>query len=57
MFAEGTLDTPTKKYDLFITNKRILLYRESGFINKSEDVICEKIERLQGLELEGKGDY
>jgi len=44
-----------KRYDLFITNKRILLYRESGFINKSEDVICEKIERLQGLEYKEKG--
>jgi hypothetical protein len=49
------IEYANKKYDLFITNKRILLYRESGFINKSEDVICEKIERLQGLEYTEKG--
>jgi hypothetical protein len=49
------IEYANKKYDLFITNKRILLYRESGFISKSEDVICEKIERLQGLEYKEKG--
>ena len=49
------IEYANKKYDLFITNKRNLLYRESGFISKSEDVVCEKIERLQGLEYKEKG--
>jgi hypothetical protein len=49
------IEYANKKYDLFITNKRIVLYRERGIINKSEDVICEKIERLEGLEYKEKG--
>lgn len=53
--CKRNIEYANKKYDLFITNKRILLYKERGIINKSEDVICEKIERLQGLEYKEKG--
>ncbi len=49
------IEYANKKYDLFITNKRILLYKERGFLNKSEDLICEKLERLEGLEYKEKG--
>ena len=49
------IEYENKKYDLFITNKRILLYKERGLINKSEDLICEKLERLGGLEYKEKG--
>jgi hypothetical protein len=49
------IEYANKKYYLFITNKRILLYKERGILNKSEDVICEKLERLEGLEYKEKG--
>ncbi|MER5174525.1 MAG: PH domain-containing protein [Candidatus Nitrosocosmicus sp.] len=49
------IEYANKKYELFITNKRILLYKKRGILNKSEDVICEKIERLAGLEYKEKG--
>lgn len=49
------IEYANKKYDLFITNKRILLYKERGVLNKSEDVICERLERLEGLEYKEKG--
>lgn len=44
-----------KKYNLIITNKRILLYKKRGILNNAEDIICEKIERLEGLEYKEKG--
>ena len=43
-----------RKYKLCITDKRILLYKKSGFLNKCEDIICEKIDRLEGLEYKEK---
>lgn len=49
------IEYANKKYDLIVTNKRIVLYKERGFLNKSEDMICEKLERLEGLEYKEKG--
>ncbi len=49
------IEYASKKYKLFITNKRILLYKERGIFNKYEDIICEKVERLGGLEYKEKG--
>ena len=48
------IEYANKKYFLAITNKRILLYKERGILNKSEDIICEKLERLGGLEYKEK---
>lgn len=48
------IEYANKKYFLVITNKRILLYKERGILNKSEDIICEKLERLGGLEYKEK---
>ncbi len=49
------IEYANKKYNLFITNKRILLHKKRGIFNKCEDVICEKVERLEGLEYKEKG--
>lgn len=48
------IEYSNRKYKLCITDKRILLYKKSGLLNKCEDVICEKIERLEGLEYKEK---
>jgi hypothetical protein len=48
------IEYANKKYFVIITNKRILLYKERGILNKSEDIICEKIERLGSLEYKEK---
>ena len=48
------IEYANKKYFLVITNKRILLYKERGILNKSEDIVCEKLERLGGLEYKEK---
>ncbi|HEY6536578.1 MAG TPA: hypothetical protein VN704_09100 [Verrucomicrobiae bacterium] len=44
-----------KKFHLYITNKRLLLYKQRGLFNKCEDLICEKVERLEGMEYKEKG--
>src|SRR6185312_15755451 len=49
------IEYSNRKYTLCITNKRILLYKKSGIVNKCEDIICEKIDRLEGLEYKEKG--
>ncbi len=49
------IEYANKKYRLTITNKRILLYKKRGIFNNCEDVICEKVERLEGLEYKEKG--
>jgi hypothetical protein len=49
------IEYANKKYNLFITNKRILLHKKRGFLNKCEDLICEKVERLEGMEYKEKG--
>jgi hypothetical protein len=51
------IEYANKKYFLVITNKRILLYKERGILNKSEDIICEKIERLGGIEYKEKKGF
>ncbi|MEJ7642274.1 MAG: PH domain-containing protein, partial [Candidatus Nitrosocosmicus sp.] len=43
------IEYANKKYFLVITNKRILLYKERGILNKSEEIICETLARLGGL--------
>ncbi len=48
------IEYANKKYFLVITNKRLLLYKERGILNKSEDIVCEKLERLGGLEYKEK---
>ena len=48
------IEYSNSKYKLCITDKRILLYKKSGLLNKCEDIICEKIERLEGLEYKEK---
>lgn len=49
------IEYANKKYDLIVTNKRLVLYKERGILNKSEDMVCEKLERLEGLEYKEKG--
>lgn len=55
LICKQDIEYSESKYKLCITDKRILLYKKSGLLNKSEDIICEKIERLEGLEYKEKG--
>jgi hypothetical protein len=54
IICKRDVEYANKKYCLFITNKRVLLYKKRGILNKTEDVVCEKLERLEGLEYKEK---
>ena len=49
VICKRDVEYANKKYCLFVTNKRILLYKKRGILNKTEDIVCEKLERLEGL--------
>lgn len=44
-----------KKYDLFITNKRIILYKERGLFNKTEEVLADSLDKIKGIDFKEKG--
>jgi hypothetical protein len=44
-----------KKYNIIITNFRILLYSERGRFFKSPDVISERLESIYGIEYNEEG--
>jgi hypothetical protein len=44
-----------KKYNIIITNLRILLYSERGRFFKSPDVISERLESIYGMEYNEEG--
>ena len=44
-----------RKYEVLITESRIVLYAERGRILKSCDVICERLDALFGVEYSEKG--
>ena len=56
MFRTKTkLKCTHKKYNIIITNLRILLYSERGRFFKSPDVITERLESIYGIEYNEEG--
>ena len=56
MFRTKTkLKCTEKKYNIIITNFRVLLYSERGRIFKSPDVISERLESIYGIEYNEDG--
>ena len=44
-----------KKYSVLLTDKRIILFAQRGHILKTDDIVSERLDRLQGLEYSEKG--
>ena len=44
-----------KKYKVVITDKRFILYAQRGHFLKSDDIVSERLDRLNGLEYSEKG--
>jgi hypothetical protein len=44
-----------KKYHVLITDKRIILFAQRGHILKSDDIVSERLDRLNELEYSEKG--
>jgi hypothetical protein len=58
MFRSKTkLKCTEKKYDIIVTNLRILLYSERGRFFKSPDVISERLESIYGIEYNEEGIF
>ena len=46
-----------KKYRVLITDKRLILYAQRGYIIKSDDIVSEGLDRIQGLEYSERGFF
>lgn len=58
MFRTKTkLKCTEKKYNIIITNFRVLLYSERGRFFKSPDVISERLESIYGIEYNEEGIF
>jgi len=58
MFRTKTkLKCTEKKYNIIITNLRVLLYSERGRFFKSPDVISERLESIYGIEYNEEGIF
>jgi hypothetical protein len=58
MFRTKTkLKCTEKKYNIIITNLRVLLYSERGRFFKSPDVISERLESIYGIEYNEEGVF
>jgi hypothetical protein len=44
-----------KRYNVLVTDKRLLLFAQRGYLLRSDDIVSERLERLQGLEYSEKG--
>jgi hypothetical protein len=55
-FQSKTLvDYANKKYKVVFTDKRFILYAQRGHFVKSDDLVSERLDRLNGLEYSEKG--
>jgi len=43
------------KYKVYITNLRLLLYRETGLIFKKEEILTESFRQIKGLQFTEEG--
>jgi hypothetical protein len=44
-----------KKYNILISDKRLILFAQRGYILRSDDIVTEGLDRLQGLEYFERG--
>ena len=44
-----------KRYNVLVTDKRLILFAQRGYILRSDDIVSERLDRLQGLEYSERG--
>ena len=44
-----------KRYNILVTDKRLILFAQRGYILKSDDIVSEGLDSIQGLEYSEKG--
>ena len=55
VFQSGKVGTLDDRFDFYITDQRILLYRRRGVVFKKDRVIAERIEEIRTLHYDEKG--
>lgn len=54
-YSKSTVSYGGKKYNVLVTDKRLLFFAQRGFFLRSDDIVSERLDRLQGLEYSEKG--
>ena len=55
IFQSGKVETLNDRFDFYITDQRILLYRRRGVVFKKDRVVAERIEDVRTLQYDEKG--
>ncbi|UCD26557.1 MAG: hypothetical protein JSV75_06655 [Candidatus Bathyarchaeota archaeon] len=55
IFQSGRVKTLNDRFDFYVTDQRILLYRRRGVVFKKDRVVAERIENIQTLHYDEKG--
>jgi hypothetical protein len=53
--SQSFVQYAAKKYKVLISDKRIILYAQRGHLLKSDDIVSERLDRLQGIEYTENG--
>jgi hypothetical protein len=53
--SKSTIHYGGKRYNVLVTDKRLILFAQRGHILRSDDVVSERLDRIQGLEYAEKG--
>ena len=53
--STGGVRYGVKKYQVILTDRRLLLYAERGLLFKKDDIISQKLDQLQGIKYSEKG--
>jgi hypothetical protein len=55
IFQSGKVKTLNDRFDFYVTDQRILLYRRRGVVFKKDRVVAERIEDIRTLHYDEKG--
>lgn len=55
LHSDVNLEYSGKKYELVLTDRRVLLYNKRGLVVKKDDVVTQKLEELNGVKYKEKG--
>ena len=55
IFQSGKVRTLNDRFDFYITDQRILLYRRRGVVLKKDRIVAERIQDIRTLHYDEKG--
>ena len=54
-YSKSSVTYGDKRYNVLVTDKRLILFAQRGHILRSDDIVSERLDRLQGVEYSEKG--